>query len=89
MAKLITAKEASALSNFDTNIDRHIDRINAGIKWACQRHNNRVNCLLDPCSNKEAVRIAARLYAAGYCCKWESMVEGRIVRFTISWEGAQ
>jgi hypothetical protein len=88
MSKLITAEEAVALSNFDANIDRHIELINTRIKWACRRHNNRASCLLDPCSKKEAIRIAAQLRAAGYCYKWESMVDDRIVRFTISWGGS-
>ena len=31
MSKLITAKEAVALSNLETNIDKHIDYINQQI----------------------------------------------------------
>ena len=89
MPKLITAKEALALSNFDVNIDNHIERINARIKWACRRHDHRVHCLLDPCSNREAIKIAAQLRAAGYCYKWESMADDRIAWFTISWEAAK
>ena len=87
MSKLITAKEAVALSNSEANIDKHIERINAQIKWACQRHHNHASCLLDPCSNKEAVRIVAQLRAAGYCCKWESMLDDKMTWFFVSWEG--
>lgn len=85
MAKLITAKEAAALSNFEINIDRHIECINTWIKWACQHHKNYVSCLLDPCSSKEAVRIAGQLRAAGYCYKWGSMLNDKMVWFTVSW----
>lgn len=88
MTKLITAKEAVALSNPETNIDKHIDYINQQIKWACQRHKNRVSCLLDPCSNKEAVKIAAQLCVAGYCYKWESMLDDKMTWFLISWGGS-
>lgn len=88
MSKLITAKEASALSSSETIIDKHIEHINAQIIWACERHHNRATCLLDPCSNKEAVRIAAQLRAAGYCCKWETKFDDRMVWFLISWGGS-
>lgn len=85
MSKLITAKEAFALSNSEAKIDKHIEHINRQIKRACQYHYNRTSCMLDPCSNKEAVRIAAQLRAAGYYYKWESMVDDKMVWFVISW----
>ena len=85
MTKLITAKEAFALSKSEINIDKHIEHINAQIKWACQSHHTRASCLLDPCSSREAVKIAARLRAAGYCCKWESGIDDKMAWFAISW----
>lgn len=88
MIKLITAKGAFALSNPETNIDRHIECINGWIKWACRHHRNYVSCLLNPCSDKEAIRIAAQLRAAGYCYKWESILDDKAISFTISWGGS-
>ena len=85
MSKLITAKEAFALSNFETNIDKHIESINTQIKRACLRHRDHVSFLLDPCSSKEAAIIAARLHAAGYCCKLDGELDNKIAWFMISW----
>lgn len=88
MTKLITAKEAVALSNLETNIDEHIDYINQQIQYACQHHENHVCCDLWDCTHRTAIIIAARLRAAGYCFNWR-MVEG-IERawFEISWGGS-
>ena len=88
MSKLITAKEAFALSNPEINIDKHIESINTQIKRACLRHRDHASFLLDPCSNKEAAIIAARLHEAGYCCKLDSVADNRMVWFMISWGGS-
>lgn len=85
MSKLITAKEAVALSNIEGRIDYNIARINEAIKAACERHDNRANILLDLCSKKEAIVIAAQLRAVGYCFKWESALGERGAWFTIGW----
>ena len=85
MSKLITAKEAVALSNIEGRIDYNIARINEAIKCACKCYDNRAIILLDPCPKKEAIIIAAQLRAAGYCFKWESALGERGALFTISW----
>ena len=87
MAKLITAKEAIALSNPETNIDKHIDYINQQIRYACQHHENHVCCDLWDCSDSTAVAISARLRAAGYCFSWTDLLYDR-KWFTISWGGS-
>ncbi len=89
MSKLITAKEAVALSNPDTNIDKHIDYINQQIKYACQNHEHYVACELWDCTYRTAIAIAARLRAAGYCFKWHPTMDGNIgAWFDISWGGS-
>jgi hypothetical protein len=88
MSKLITAKEAVALSNVSERIDYNITRINDAIKAACERYDNRAIILLDSCPKKEAIVIAAHLRAAGYCFKWEEGLGGRGTWFTISWGGS-
>ena len=87
MSKLITAKEASALSNPETNIDKHIGYINQQIKYACQNHEYCVACDLWDCNYHTAITIAARLRAAGYCFKWHFEAIGR-AWFDISWGGS-
>ena len=87
MTKLITAKEAFALSNFDINIDGHIDYINQQVRGACKNHNSRTTCLLDGCSYKTAIKIAVCLRNAGYCFKWH-MMSDNIACFNISWGGS-
>lgn len=87
MTKLITAKEAVALSNVEERINYNISRINEVIKAACERHNNRAIILLDSCPKREATIIAMRLRVAGYCFKWEEALGGRGAWFTISWGG--
>lgn len=86
MSKLITAKEAFALSNLETNIDKHIDYINQQIRYACQHHDCQVACDLWDCTYRTAIAIAARLRAAGYCFKWhfDGGVNNR-AWFNISW----
>ena len=88
MAKLITAKEAFALSNPETNIDKHIDYINQQIRYACQHHENYVACELWDCSYNTAIAVAARLRAAGYCFKWHftgGVNNNNSAWFDISW----
>lgn len=88
MSKLITAKEAVALSNFETNIDKHIDYINQQIRYACQRHENQVRCELWDCSDSAVVAISARLRTAGYRFSWTDLLYDR--RWVdISWEVAE
>lgn len=89
MSKLITAKEAVALSNPDTNIDKHIDYINQQIRYACQHHEHYVACDLWDCTYRTAIAVAARLRAAGYCFKWH-FAGGANNRawFEISWGGS-
>ena len=89
MSKLITAKEAFALSGPDTNLDRHIEHINKQIRYACQEHVCHVNCDLWDCSYSTGIKIAARLRAAGYCFKWH-FTGGANNRawFEISWGGS-
>ena len=87
MTKLITAKEACALSNPETNIDKHLEYINQQIRYACQNHENRVYCDLWDCSDSIAVAISARLRAAGYCFKWTDLPFNR-KWFDISWGGS-
>jgi hypothetical protein len=77
MAKLITAKEAFALSNFEPDIDGHIAYINHQIKYACKRHENQVRCDLWDCSGSAAVAISARLRAAGYHFSWTDLLYDR------------
>lgn len=88
MSKLITAKEAVALSNIEGRIDYNIARINEAIKAACERYDNHAIILLDSCSKKEVIFVAAHLRAAGYCFKWEEALNGRGAWFTISWGGS-
>ena len=89
MSKLITAKEAIALSSPETNIDKHIDYINQQIKYACQNHERYVTCDLWDCTYHTAIKIAARLRAAGYCFKWNfTGGENNRVWFEISWGGS-
>lgn len=88
MKKLITAKEAAALSNLETNIDKHIEYINQQIKYACQNHEYKVSCDLWDCAYHTAIKIATRLRAAGYCFKWyfESGAATNRAWFDINWE---
>ena len=88
MSKLITAKEALALSNPETNIDKHIDCINQQIKYACQNHECHVACDLWDCTDYTAITIAARLRAAGYCFKWRRVEGIERAWFDISWGGS-
>ena len=87
MSELITAKEAVALSNSETNIDKHIDYINQQIRYACQNHEHHVACYLFDCSNSTAFAISAKLRAAGYCFDWIDLPCDRIW-FDISWGGS-
>ena len=87
MSKLITAKEAFALSNHETNVDKHIEYINQQIRYACQRYEHRVACELWDCTDRTAVAISARLRAAGYYHSWTDLSHGR-KWFTISWGGS-
>ena len=88
MKKLITAKEATALSSSDTNIDKHIEYINQQIRYACQNHEHKVSCDLWDCAYCTAIKIAARLRMAEYCFKWhfESCANANRAWFDISWE---
>ena len=88
MSRLITAKEAVALSNPETNTDKHIEYINQQIKYACQNREYHVGCDLWGCTYHTAIKIAARLRAAGYCFKWY-FTDGANNRawFDISWGG--
>ena len=90
MSKLITAKEAVALSNPETNINKHIEYINQQIRYACQHHEHYVACDLWDCTYHTAIAIAARLRAAGYCFKWHFEVGSDMNRawFDISWGGS-
>lgn len=88
MSKLITAKEAVALSRFEARIDNYISQIDKDIKRACAEHKGRVMCFLSDCSDKEAVKIAAHLRAADYCFGWRnSSINNNDIVFTISWGG--
>jgi hypothetical protein len=89
MSKLITAKEAVALSNSETNIDKHINYINQQIHYACQYHEHHVGCDLWDCTSHTVTAIAARLRAAGYRFEWYLLdVANDRVWFEISWGGS-
>jgi hypothetical protein len=88
MSKLITAKEAFALSKHNENIDWHIKRINIAVNKACENHMTCTSLILDPCSHQEAVRVADLLGEVGYHFKWENMFNGTMARFDISWGGS-
>lgn len=90
MTKLITAKEAFARSNPETNIDEHIEHINQQIRYACQNHERYVACELWDCTYHTAVAVAARLRAAGYCFKWHFTggANNNSAWFDISWGGS-
>ena len=89
MSKLITAKEAFALSKFDARVEDYISQIDKDIKRACAGHKGRTMCYMSDCSYKEAVEIAARLRAADYCFSWRnSSISNNDVVFTISWGGS-
>lgn len=88
MAKLITSKEAFALSKYHENIDKYIERINYTIHDYCNRSRTSAVCFLVGCTDREAVAISARLAAVGYCFNWRrSEISGDIV-FHISWGGS-
>ena len=88
MAKLITAKEAFALSTSTEDLDRHIDYINYQVRIASSHGFRTIEVELIDCRYATAVRIAARLRAAGYVFKWHKTEDDR-VWITLSWEGAQ
>lgn len=88
MSKLITAKEAVALSKFDDRVEDYISQIDKDIKRACAKHKGRTMCFLSDCSDKEAIKIAAHLRAADYCFSWRnSFINNNDIVFTISWGG--
>jgi hypothetical protein len=87
MSKLITAKEAFALSKYNENVDKYIERINYTIRDYCNRNRTSAVCFLVGCTDREAIAISARLAAAEYCFNWHrSEIRGDIV-FHISWGG--
>ena len=88
MSKLITAKEAFALSTSTEDLDRHIDYINHQVRAASGRGFRTIELELADCRYTTAVRVAARLRAAGYVFKWHKTEDDR-VWITLSWEGAQ
>ena len=88
MSKLITAKEAFALSTSTEDLDRHIDYINHQVRCASGRGFRTIEVELTDCRYATAVGVAARLRAAGYTFKWYKTKEDR-VWITLSWEGVQ
>ena len=70
MSKLITAKEAFELLTSTEDLDKHIDFINRQVRVATSRGFRHIEVELTDCSYTTAVRIAARLRAAGYVFKW-------------------
>lgn len=88
MSKLITAKEAFALSTSTEDLDKHIDYINHQVRVASDRGLCTIEVELTDCRYTTAVRIAARLRTAGYCFKWYKTEDNR-VWITLCWEGVQ
>ena len=88
MSKLITAKEAFALSASSKCIDKHIRHISKIIEVACAYGVSHTVFDLWNCSSSNAVKIAAHLSAAGYCFRWHEVGtnENRI-RWYVSWGG--
>ena len=88
MSKLITAKEAFALSTLTEDLDRHIDYINYQVRAASDHGFRTIKVELAECNYETATRIAARLRAAGYCFKWYKTEDNR-VWINLSWEMVQ
>jgi len=90
MSKLITAKEAAALSTSTEDLDKHIDFINRQVRVASSRGFRNIEVELTDCKYTTAVKVAARLRAAGYSFKWyfDGGVNNRAC-FEIGWGGSQ
>lgn len=81
MAKLITAKEAFALT-----IKNHIAQINQIIIKACEQGRTSTLCYITDCSDKEAIDIIPYLKAAGYNASWRRcLIDEYDIVFDISW----
>lgn len=87
--KLITAKEAFALSVSSKCIASHIRHINKIIEVACACGESNTVFDLWNCSSSNAITIAAHLKAAGYCFRWHKVEtnENR-TRWYVSWGGS-
>lgn len=69
MSKLITAKEAFALSSQTDELDEHISYINHQIFYAAQHGHTHTDCVMW-CEQRIMVKLTARLRAAGYYVSW-------------------
>ena len=88
MSKLITAKEAVALSASNKCIDSYIRHINKIIEVACTYGESHIVFDLWDCSHSNAVKIAAHLSAAGYCFRWHEVeINANRTRWYVSWGG--
>lgn len=69
MTKLITAKEAIALSTPGEDIDRHIEYVNLQIQYATRHQERVVDCVFW-CDMSMMCKIADRLTSVGYSASW-------------------
>ena len=69
MSKLITAKEAVALSSQTDELDEHISYINHQIFYAAQHGHTHTDCVMW-CEHHIMIKLTARLRAAGYYVSW-------------------
>ena len=71
MSKLITAKEAFALSSPIGELERHISYINYQIQFACEHGFHAVEVRLTDCTIKTLREVVVILEEAGYCVSWD------------------
>ena len=88
MSKLITAKEAFALSkplvNSNQSLDRYIEHINQQIRWAISKHKLRVGVAIYDCNDNLASTLFRVFLEAGYSVRYK-MARENVACFEISW----
>ena len=77
MFKLITAKEARAMSDPD-GLALHIYKINRQIWYASNHHERNTALTLWDCDDRTMVRISASLQVAGYSVRYQKNDNGSV-----------
>lgn len=83
MAKLITAKEAFALTDAANGFDYYIQRINQNIRHAAASGETSTSCTFC-CGRPMMSRLAGRVAGAGYNIGWK-MIDESCGYMQISW----
>ena len=83
MSKLITAKEAFALSKYENDLNKHIERLNKQIRLAALQQATSTTCVLY-CNEHTMSQLTGRLVGAGFRVCWH-MIDMFCGYMEISW----